>query len=314
MCERPKIHVFLGAPPSCGEVRGRPPADFKHLKLTWQDGHLRPAAGEEDQEGPRADGTRDEPGPDGLGRPGDEEPPSESVREYLDSCFPAEHRTGSAAEPGGPHLTEQTQYLSTWTLSQALMLRARRGPQPAASPPGQTPPEEAPRPSSASSSTPDLFSPAPPSMEASGELFSHPFPSPAGPGAVVLQATPDGVLCSQTALQAPPTPGQSPACKKARPAESVAVEVSGAASGEGNVAARGCPTTPLVRCDGEGTAYSVLVAVVHPCHLKEVKVSGDKPRPHQGGWDLLTGHISDAAGQVWTGGGDVCPSGVGGRH
>lgn len=56
MCERPKIHVFLGAPPpSTGpavvsgagvEDRARPPADWRHLELSWQDGRLRPATGE----------------------------------------------------------------------------------------------------------------------------------------------------------------------------------------------------------------------------------------------------------------------------
>lgn len=274
MCERPKIHVFLGAPPSCSEVRGRPPADFKHLTLTWQDGHLQPATGEAGQDDPRADGTGDRPRSDRLSRHPEEEPPPESVCEYLDGCFPAELQTGSRAKSGVSRLTEQTQYLSTWTLSQALMLRARRGPRPAAgperAPQSQTPPEDAQRPSSASSSTPELFSPAPPSMEASGELFSQPFLSPrAEQGAVVIEATPDGVLCSQRAVQAPP------ACERAPVAENLVVEAPEAPSGDRSVAAAGCPTTPLVRCDGEGTAYTVLAAVVHPCHLKEVKVSGE---------------------------------------
>lgn len=53
MCDRPKIHVFLGAPPpssgpasmSGGGVDGEehPAADWTHLELTWQDGRLRPA-------------------------------------------------------------------------------------------------------------------------------------------------------------------------------------------------------------------------------------------------------------------------------
>lgn len=56
MCDRPKIHVFLGAPPpSLGpalvsgtgvEGEEHPPADWRHLELTWQDGRLRPATGE----------------------------------------------------------------------------------------------------------------------------------------------------------------------------------------------------------------------------------------------------------------------------
>ncbi len=32
------------------------------------------------------------------------------------------------------------------------------------------------------------------------------------------------------------------------------------------------PTTLLARCKTHGVRYAILVAVVHPCHLKEVKV------------------------------------------
>lgn len=56
MCDPSKIHVFLGAPPpssgpaavsgAAAENRGRASADWRHLELTWQDGHLKPAAGE----------------------------------------------------------------------------------------------------------------------------------------------------------------------------------------------------------------------------------------------------------------------------
>lgn len=56
MCDRPKIHVFLGAPaPSSGPAvvsaaRGEdgelPPANWRRLELSWKDGHLRPATGE----------------------------------------------------------------------------------------------------------------------------------------------------------------------------------------------------------------------------------------------------------------------------
>lgn len=278
MYEQPKIHVFLGAPPPSNEVRGRPPADFKHLKLTWQDGHLQPAAAAADQDDPRAGCTRDHCGCDRLSCPAEEEASSASVCEYLDSCFPEEHQTAATAKPGLPRLTEQTQYLSTWTQSQALMLRARRGTQSAASPEetlqSQTAPKDAQKPWSASSSTPELFSPVPLSMEASGELFTQPFLSPrAEQGPVVIQATPDGVLCSQEAVQAPLLSRQSPDCKKSRMAEKVEGEVSEAASDDRSVAASRCPTTLLVRCGSEGAAYTVLVAVVHPCHLKEVKVS-----------------------------------------
>lgn len=278
MCERPKIHVFLGDLSSSSEVRRQPPADFKHLKLTWQDGHLRPAAGESEQDALRADWTTE-----GSGHHlEDEGPSSDSVSEYLDSCFPtdqADHETGSKANVGVPHLTEQTQYLSTWTLSQALILRGRHGMQSAASSEKaqqtQTPSKDVPAPSSVSSSTPELFSPVPLSMDPSAELFSQPsLTLRAERGGVVIEATPDGVLCSQDAVQAPLTSRQSPECKRARTLDPVMGEAPGAPSDNRNVAELRCPTTLLEQCNRKTAPYTVLVAVVHPCHLKEVKVSG----------------------------------------
>lgn len=255
MCERPKVHVFLGAPPPSGQVTDRRPAGFNRLELTWQDGHLHPATGGE------ADG--DDLGPDRTteGSVSDhpirhlegEGPSTESVHEYLDSCFPAgqaEHHTGSEARSGVSGLTERTQYLSTWTLSQALVLRGRAGTGSAASPEKASPSQ------SVSSSTP--------------ELFSQPSPTPrAEQGGVVIEATPDGVLCSQEAARAPQ---DSPGRKKPRMSENVTGESPGSPSGK--VAALRCPATPLARCEREGASYTVLVAVVHPCHLKEIKVSG----------------------------------------
>lgn len=54
MSHRPKVHVFLGAPPppSCPaleagvEAEQRPPADWRHLELRWMEGRLRPETGE----------------------------------------------------------------------------------------------------------------------------------------------------------------------------------------------------------------------------------------------------------------------------
>ncbi|TWW78540.1 Protein FAM35A [Takifugu flavidus] len=281
MCERPKIHVFLGDLPPSSEVRRQPPADFKHLKLTWQDGHLRPAAGESDQDALRADWTTEGSGPHHLScHLEDEGPSSDSVFEYLDSCFPtdqADHQTGSKANLGVSHLTEQTQYLSTWTLSQALILRGRHGMHSAASSEKalqiQTPSTDVPAPSSVSSSTPELFSPVPLSMEASAELFSQPsLTLRAERGGVVIEATPDGVLCSQDAVQAPLTSRQSPESKRARILDTVMGEAPEAPSDNRNVAELRCPTTLLNQCNRKTAPYTVLVAVVHPCHLKEVKI------------------------------------------
>lgn len=279
MCERPKIHVFLGDLPPSSEARHHPPADFKHLKLTWQDGHLRPAVGDPDQDALRADWTTE-----GSGRHlEDEGLSSDSVFEYLDSCFPtdqADHQTGSKANfPPVSHLTEQTQYLSTWTLSQALILRGRHGMQSAASSERAlqilTPSKDVPAPSSVSSSTPELFSPVSLSLDASAELFSQPsLMLRAERGGVVIEATPDGVLCSQDAVQAPLTSRQSPECKRARTLDTVMGEAPEAPSDNRNVAELRCPTTLLDQCNRKTAPYTVLVAVVHPCHLKEVKVSG----------------------------------------
>lgn len=279
MSERPKIHVFLGDLPPSSEARPQPPADFKHLKLTWQDGRLRPAAGESGPDATRADWTTQGSGPHHLSRHlEDEGPSSDSVFEYLDSCFPtdqADAPTGSKANLGVSRLTEQTQYLSTWTLSQALILRGRHGMQSAASSEKDLQPKDVPAPSSVSSSTPELFSPAPLSMEASAELFSQPsLTLRAERGGVVIEATPDGVLCSQDAVQAPLTSRQSPEGKRARLLDTVMGAAPEAPSDNGNVAELRCPTTLLNQCTRKTAPYTVLVAVVHPCHLKEVKVSG----------------------------------------
>ncbi|KAM4591730.1 shieldin complex subunit 2 isoform 2-T2 [Odontesthes bonariensis] len=370
MCERPKIHVFLGAPspssappsvPEAGmEGEDRAPDGWTQLELTWREGRLRLATEEpaEEARSSRAEGEEAEPpnraeeesnaeeeesnAEEEESNAEEEDRCSASVQEYLDSCFPAaqpepepEPEPGPGPNqqqpPAAPLLSPRTHYLSTWTLSQALILKSRYGVQSAASPektkPAQTPP-------SVCSSTPELFSPAPPSPGASAELFSHACPSPraeeggvvlqkaeeggvvlqkaeeggvvlqraeeggvvlqraeeggvvlqraeeggvvlqraeeggvvlqkaeeggvvlqrAEEGGVVLQATTDGVLCSQETTPGHHPPTEPPISKRARLSED-------------------SRTTPLSRCDRAGLRCSVLVVVVHPCHLKEVKV------------------------------------------
>uniref|UniRef100_A0A3P9PA18 Shieldin complex subunit 2 n=1 Tax=Poecilia reticulata TaxID=8081 RepID=A0A3P9PA18_POERE len=170
----------------------------------------------------------------------------------------------------------RTQFLSTWTLSQALILRGRHAVQSAltkdkAPPiPGEAPPipdtappspDEAP-PTTDKAPTPELFSLAASSLGDSMELFSHTCPaSRAEQGGVIMEVTADGVLCSQESD--PKTPPTSPPCsKKPRPSEE-----STSAAPESSTS-----TTRLDRCDQVGRRYSVLVVVVHPCHLKEVQV------------------------------------------
>ncbi|XP_044229606.1 shieldin complex subunit 2 isoform X2 [Thunnus albacares] len=308
MCDRPRIHVFLGAPPPSSDPDGvseagldgeeRPPAGWRHLELTWRDGRLRPAADEAgnqvrlsaeeertDRENVEAhhsmlrsrrqddqtntdlddDWTKETPrrreGREGRATSGGtfnsekENQCSASVHEYLDGCFPA-----AQPEPEPPRcpkhqdLSVRTQYLTTWTLSQALILRGGQDVQSASSP-EKTPP-------SVSSSTPELFSPATPSPGAPTELSRQSRPTPrVEEGGVVLQATSDGVLCSQEA-ERHDSPSKSPDFKKARLSEYRTEATTGP---------RGAPTL-LVHCDKVGGRYSVLVAVVHPCQLKEVKV------------------------------------------
>ncbi|KAK2921568.1 hypothetical protein Q8A73_001053 [Channa argus] len=331
MCDRSKIHVFLGPPPpsfvsaSVPDSGDCPPAGWRHLEFYWTRGHLRPTRGgagtEEDRtteaERLSLSDQRDETNTDlsglccELDRTGDEsrgqeeragsgctintkqdnlhsdhhtaagsyvsrdnEPGPEnedrcsaSVGEYLDSCFPTdqpepdpEHQPAAAVPPPSAH----TQYLSAWTLSQALVLRGRRGLESAASP-EKTPP-------CMSSSTPELFSSATSSPRASIELFSQPSPTPrAEEGGVFLEATTEGVLCSQESTTTSGSPLRSPSVKKARLSEDCRTEVRQAGSNSSNTVLQGS-TTLLVRCDKLGVRYSVLVAVVHPCHLKEVKV------------------------------------------
>uniref|UniRef100_A0A3Q3W6V1 Uncharacterized protein n=1 Tax=Mola mola TaxID=94237 RepID=A0A3Q3W6V1_MOLML len=125
---------------------------------------------------------------------------SASVHDYLDICFP-EAQPDKLEHPQSavPRLSDQTQYLSTWTLSQALLLRGRgsihSATSPEKAPPPQTSPKDAKTPPSVSSGTPELFSPVTPSLGASAELFSQPCPTPrVEEGGVVIEAITDGVL------------------------------------------------------------------------------------------------------------------------
>ncbi|KAK5854430.1 hypothetical protein PBY51_015499 [Eleginops maclovinus] len=303
MSDRPKIHVFLGAPPTpdpasrpaaWGEAERRPPGDWRHLELRWQDGHLKAppdAVGRclpeqvkksdeiQKDQGHRkseSDWTTEER------HPRQEVQCSASMLEYLDSCFPATpHRS-----PPTP-LSAHTHFLSSWTLSQALVLKGRHAVQSASSPerapppqaaythtmspqapplqtlPPQIPHSQAPPPQTPtplSSSTPELFRPLSLSPGASSlELFGPPCRTlRAQEGNMVVEVTPDGVLISQEAEQRDP-PSKFPDLKRARISET---PPSGLRGG----------TTLLTRCAPRGGRYSVLVAVVHPSHLKEVKV------------------------------------------
>ncbi|KAM6915920.1 shieldin complex subunit 2 [Xenentodon cancila] len=336
MSERPKIHVFLGAPPPSSapavvpEAREEeefcPPANWRHLELTWKEGRLQPAADDgdevrssraksEDEEADRSkkdilpqktltdcednwtterrQGCRiraEELASDKKDLRTEEEPyPTEedqcsaSVDEYLDSCFPAaqpdlrkphpgpgpssEHPSEKQPSATIPHLSTHTQYLCTWTLSQALILKGHGIK--LVSSPEKTPSKHNQEPPSVSSSSPELFSPMTPSPTASAELFSHPcLTQRAEKEGIVLEATTDGIFFSQKPITAHGSPTKSPSSKKARVSEESRTTAPEHTTRAG-VQSR---TTLLDRCDRAGLRYSVLVVVVHPCHLKEVKV------------------------------------------
>ncbi|KAM8859070.1 shieldin complex subunit 2 isoform 2-T3 [Spinachia spinachia] len=211
---------------------------------------------------------------------------SASVLEYLNSCFPPAQpeplkpepplRSQQWSLPDVAPLSSRTQYLTTWTLSQALILRGSSAvhstTSPEKPPPAQPPPKEPQTPPSVSSGTPELFGLA--------ELLGQPRPtlSKVEEGGVVVEATMDGVLCSQEAEQQESrsprgSPPQPPGVKKARLLENIRAK-------EPNNPPAGLqgPTTLLVQCDKQGFQLSVLVAVIHPCHLKEVKVKSGRAR------------------------------------
>ncbi|XP_061767417.1 shieldin complex subunit 2 isoform X3 [Nerophis ophidion] len=281
MCERPKIHVFLGAPPStpgpasvsdCGMETGeRPSGRWRHLELTWREGRLLPADAEGVHHLPpdqNEDETADEGGlasrtkwtretfKEHRSHAGEEERPALSVHEYLDSCFPAVQQE-ETREPSLHNLSVGSQFLVTWTLSQALILRDSQS----ASSPPQSPQKPTQTSPSDSSNTPELFSPLTRSPGGSGELFSP--ERRAKQGGVVLETTSHGVLCSQEDNSPPSSPG----LKRTRLAEDDRME---ALHGIGTAGDRGS-TTLLAQCDRAAVRYEVLVAVVHPCQLKEVK-------------------------------------------
>ncbi|XP_046884859.1 shieldin complex subunit 2 isoform X1 [Hypomesus transpacificus] len=388
MSDKPKILVFLGAPPPplepVSEVEVRAVSEsrpWKTMNFLWQGGRLRPTEGE--------DGTRvgtapcrdtsliPEPGQmahtskdhsrleDGhhiqiRSQPEEEQACqnknpdshqesspsqtdqadveredlcSESVKDYLDSCFqagqpdpepePYPDRSETPSDPIAASVSLDTEYLSAWTVSQALVLRSRLQPKPGPSleqsphPPDilpslaaglttqpgpssgkahsqQTPPRETAIPIFLSSSSPELYSPgsSTPSprelanQQGSMELFYEPMLSQRlEKGGVILEVTQDGMLCSQSepvgaepglsraqgSLSESPvhTSPKAPAPKRSKVSPSLSKTERSPETSTGNACV---PTSLLTRCSKQGVRYCVLVAVVHPCHLKEIKL------------------------------------------
>lgn len=285
MCERLKTHVFLGAPSfasdpdeAVGACSSRVSA-WTRVDLSWQDRRLRPAQVNRTKcdtvEHQLRDSAVDRLAlntdtdhssnrhpfseADGNQSPNrgteKEEVCSVSILEYLDSCFPQTEPQQPRASSLG--LSHNTQYLTTWILSQAMVLRESQG---------VAHHRTSTQALSTSSSTPELFSPVllTASPANSAELFTQLRPTPrAEEGCVILQATTNGLLCSQAAERQ-----DTPVCKKSRLSEVLGAKTSADNLSFGDLD----PTTPLAHCVKLGLHYSVLVAVVHPCHLKEIKL------------------------------------------
>uniref|UniRef100_A0A8C8I0L5 RHD domain-containing protein n=1 Tax=Oncorhynchus tshawytscha TaxID=74940 RepID=A0A8C8I0L5_ONCTS len=329
MTDKPKIHVFMGAPPltPVSDVDEGKSGQWRTMELCWQGGRLR---AREDEGGIHGSDGRGEV--DASSEPGelpstsnstpqneqtlvnDEDMCSESVKEYLDSCFPsgqpdpgpesAPERAGIQSDPApAQSVSVETEYLSAWTVSQALILRGRLGGQPETSPVKtrlpQTPPKSTP---STFTSSPELYSPATPTQsprergqggtqQGSMELFYEPLLSQRQEeGGVILEATADGVLCSQgnpmgnkevgvvskSPLPSPRSPVNTSPAPPAPKRSKVSPTIDRTDQSSDQTTGKGCVTsqahTTLARCGTQGVRYSILVAVVHPCHLKEIRV------------------------------------------
>lgn len=310
-----KIHVFLGAPssspPGLGEAveecSSCVTSGWAHVDLSWQVRRLHPAP---DYVGHQMSPVNEtilslEEHSHLLSFETDgSDMCSVSILEYLDSCYPqTELKQIRTSTP----LSYHTEYLSTWTLSQALVLRGaaaatspvhcstystnhRTSPQacsssrtspkvfstsrtsPQTCSTSRTSPQAC---ASYSISTPELFSSAhltssPVALHTdspyySAELFNLPGPTTrAEKDSVVLQATVEGLLCSQGEER-----DETPCRKKLCLSDNFRIKLSNVNNlGSGEV----CLTTPLAQCAKLGVYYSILVAVVHPCHLKEIRM------------------------------------------
>ncbi|MBN3321908.1 NFKB2 factor, partial [Atractosteus spatula] len=195
-----------------------------------------------------------------------QESPPAAIREYLDSCFPA-FSQGPEAERAVPGLSLETEYLSVWTVSQAVLLKGQMGAEVGVKgsqgdKPGCASEHTT---ETGSGSSLELYSPwsdVNPGVQGtprgSVELFDT-LSEQQEEGGVVIEARSGGLLCSQ---------GTSFA-KRNRDLDQEASEQTAPHS---RSRAGSLTTTLLSRCVDRGKRYRVLVGVLYPCHLKEIKV------------------------------------------
>nr|XP_015203342.1 PREDICTED: protein FAM35A [Lepisosteus oculatus]XP_015203343.1 PREDICTED: protein FAM35A [Lepisosteus oculatus]XP_015203344.1 PREDICTED: protein FAM35A [Lepisosteus oculatus]XP_015203345.1 PREDICTED: protein FAM35A [Lepisosteus oculatus]XP_015203346.1 PREDICTED: protein FAM35A [Lepisosteus oculatus]XP_015203348.1 PREDICTED: protein FAM35A [Lepisosteus oculatus]XP_015203349.1 PREDICTED: protein FAM35A [Lepisosteus oculatus]XP_015203350.1 PREDICTED: protein FAM35A [Lepisosteus oculatus]XP_ len=225
-----------------------------------------------------------------------QESPPAAVREYLDSCFPA-HRQGPEAKRVVPGLSLETEYLSVCTVSQAVLLKGQMGAEVGVKGGDKVGCASEHTSETISGSSLELYSPwsdvnpvVQGTLRGSVELFDT-LSEQQKEGGVVIEARSVGLLCSQgtsfakrnrdldqeASEQTAPhsrfplsiSPG-SPVSKKSR----VASPDDEACAHQGQTRSRAgsLTTTLLSRCVDRGKHYRVLVGVLHPCHLKEIKV------------------------------------------
>ncbi|XP_076142014.1 shieldin complex subunit 2 [Alosa pseudoharengus] len=375
MTDKPKVHVFLGAPCSSLSASARDAHEdssdeWKTLELSWDQGQLRPRTNDRgvqvnpdsvqanissghvnidvskghfelattseghslplfEEDGENVVTANPSP-PVPLSQrsqkknlsQNDDDLCSESLQGYLDSCFPlAQPLAVSECQPScSDIMSVESLYLSVWTKSQALLMKRTSGPPPEPAPTGMgsphTPLTQQQTPV-ISRTSPELYSPhsSPGSssravggtLQPSLDRFSEILLSQRQQeGGLMLERTPDGLLCTQgipaaaaapapvdkdgplqgtplpcLALPSQPTqtpPGRpahsspvSPARKKSRLSPTTPEGHHSKPTAWGGCITAGPPTL-LARCKTHGVQYSILAAVVHPSHLQEVKM------------------------------------------
>ncbi|KAA0717892.1 Protein FAM35A [Triplophysa tibetana] len=335
MSNKPKIHVFLGAP--CPEtlaldVQEKELTNWKTIDLTWRDGNLIPKdnvkevqrhdkCGEVVNQGtegstrlysavvperePVAQTSEDKSKSQGSSSKGqcieEEQLCPVSVTEYLDDCFSSSQTNANPGQSNDERssVSVETEYLSSWTKSQALLLQGRAASSFTLGFPGDfysphTPAKQTP---STSLNSPELYSPttSPEEMGLGGTLQSSvewhcdSLSQIHQEGGVIMEITTGAILCSQgTNVGHTDKPGDhqeiglnadsycqmspSPTPSKRIKLSSTVAKTKVTEQSTINAVPLCGPTTILVRCKTHGVRYAILVAVVHPCHLKEVKV------------------------------------------
>lgn len=209
------------------------------------------------------------------------------VTEYLDSCFPSHQADKRSVSEPSLAMSTNTEYLTAWTKAQGLLLKpgmVREQDSGSVSNYGspETPLKQT---LSVSLGSPELYSPevSPGDRGLGGTLqgsvgFYESLSQRLQEGGVILLRTPDGLLCSQASaaeqedhelkfgspnksLEASPTPSTSKQAK-----------FSSTRRQQENMLLLHGPTTLLSRCVNHRVNYSILVAVVHPCHVKEISI------------------------------------------